>query len=223
MDSRCHETGDVGHVHQEIGPHRIGDLREPGEVDDPGVGAPSGDDHLRPVFQSDPFGLVIVDPARLPVHAVAEGPEELSGDVHRRSVGKVPPVPEVHAEDDVTGFEHGHEHGEVRVHPGMGLDVGVLRSEEAFGPFDGEAFHHVDEPAAAVVPLSGVAFGVLVGEHRSLGFEDHAFGVLVGEHRSLGFEDHLRDEVFRRDELDGEVLPCLFPLNRLREFRVDER
>ncbi len=158
------------------------------------------------MFQGEPLGLVVVDPARLPVHAVAEGPEELSGDVHRRPVGQVSPMPEVHAEDDVTGLEHGHEHGEVRVHPGMGLDVGVLCSEEGPGPLDGEAFHHVDEPAAAMVPLSGVAFGVLVGEHRS-----------------LGFEDHLRDEVFRRDELDGEVLPCLFPLNRLGEFGVDKR
>ena len=47
VQARRHQAGEVRHVHQEDGAHRIGDLAEAAEVDDARVGAAAGDDHLR--------------------------------------------------------------------------------------------------------------------------------------------------------------------------------
>ena len=71
----------------------------------------------------------------------------------------------------------------------MGLDVGVLGSEELFGAVAGYGFNDIGELAAAVVALAGVAFGVFVGEYGACGFEDGA-----------------ADEVFRGDHLEAFVL-----------------
>jgi hypothetical protein len=59
------------------------------------------------------------------------------------------------------------------------------------------ALHDVDELAAAVVALAGIAFGVLVRQDRAGGFE------------------HGRaHEVFRRDQLEAAVLPVQFVAQR---------
>ena len=47
----------------------------------------------------------------------------------------------------------------------MRLDVGVLAAEQRQGPVDRQLLDDVDLLAAAVVAATGVAFGVLVGEH----------------------------------------------------------
>ena len=51
----------------------------------------------------------------------------------------------------------------------MGLYVGIITAKQLLGPFNCQIFHHVHTFAAAIVPLSGVAFGVLVGQNRSHG------------------------------------------------------
>ncbi len=55
-----------------------------------------------------------------------------------------------------------------------------------------ELLDHVDEFAAAVIPLAGVAFGILVGEPRALRLE----------HRQARV-------VLRGDELDVRLLPLV--------------
>ena len=40
-----HQAGHVGHVHEQIGPHLVGDVGEGLVVDDPGVGGGAGHDH----------------------------------------------------------------------------------------------------------------------------------------------------------------------------------
>ena len=65
----------------------------------------------------------------------------------------------------------------------MRLDVHVLRPENLFGSGDRQLFDLVDNLAAAVVALSGQAFGVLVGQHRTNGLEHRlAREVLTGDH-----------------------------------------
>ena len=83
----------------------------------------------------------------------------------------------------------------VGVGAAVGLDVGVVRAEELAGPLPGDVLHHVHALAAAVVPLAGVALGVLVGEHR-------------GRRR----QHRLADKVLRGDELD--VPPLAVVLRR---------
>ena len=56
----------------------------------------------------------------------------------------------------------------------MGLHVGILGSEKLLDPLPRQLFDHVGKPATAVVTFAGIAFGVLVGKHRTGGFE-HRF------------------------------------------------
>jgi hypothetical protein len=47
-------------------------------------------------------------------------------------------------------------------------------------PFDGQRLGLVDELAAAVVALAGIALGVLVGQHRSGGLQHRAADDVLG-------------------------------------------
>ena len=78
----------------------------------------------------------------------------------------------------------------------MRLDVGVIGVEQLLGAVDGQLFGDIHELAAAVVALARIAFGVLVGQHRTLGLEHARAGV-----------------VFRGDQLDVIFL-ALFSLCR---------
>ncbi|CAB4344353.1 unannotated protein [freshwater metagenome] len=56
--------------------------------------------------------------------------------------------------------------------PGMRLDVGVIGSEQLLRAIDPELLGDIDKLAAAVVALSRVALGILVGENAALAFEN---------------------------------------------------
>jgi hypothetical protein len=98
-------------------------------------------------------------------------------------------VAEVHAEDLVSGLQHGGVDGEVGLRAGVRLDVGVLGVEEFFGALDGEHLDLVHLLAAAIPALGRVTLGVFVGEHRAHGLDDGRVG-----------------EVFRGDQLDVALL-----------------
>ena len=84
------------------------------------------------------------------------------------------------------------------------LHVRVLGAEQLLGAVDRELLGDVDELAAAVVALAGVALGVLVREHRALAVE----------HR-------LRHEVLRRDHLERRLLAPQLVLEDLGDLGVD--
>ena len=119
------------------------------------------------------------------------------------SVREVAAVGEVHAEDGVAGLEQREVHGHVRLRAGVRLHVGVLGAEELLGALDRQRLGHVDELAAAVVALARVAFGVLVGQHRS-----------------GGLEHGLADEVLGRDELEAALLAVHFVRDGGGDLRV---
>jgi len=75
MDSRGHETRDVGHVHDEDGAHLVGDAPERREVDHPGVGGRATDQEARALAPGDLTHQVVVDPAGLFPHPVMRRPE----------------------------------------------------------------------------------------------------------------------------------------------------
>ena len=63
---------------------------------------------------------------------------------------------------------------------GVGLDVGEAGAEQLLGALDGEGFGDVDELAAAVVALAGIALGILVGHDRALRLEHGAGDDVLG-------------------------------------------
>ena len=126
-----------------------------------------------------------------------------TGHIHRRTVGQVTALRKVHAHDGIAQLQQGKIHGKVGLCAGMGLDVGVLCPKQLAGAPDGNILHLVHIDAAAVVPLSGVALGVLVGQNRT--HSSHDCG---------------RNDVLAGDQLNVLALTGQFPLHGCAQFRV---
>ena len=85
----------------------------------------------------------------------------------------------------------------VRLRPGVCLNVRVVCPKQRLGSIDRDLLDHVNELAAAVVALAGVAFRVLVGQHRA--------------HRR---EDRLGRIVLRGNQFEAVALSTRFRLDR---------
>ena len=151
----------------------------------------------------EPIELVVVDALVIFAHAVGHDRVQLAREVQRVAVRQMAAVRQVHAEDRVAGLQQREIHGHVRLRAGVRLYVGVLGAEERLGARDGCALDHVDVLAAAVVAAAGIAFGVLVREHRA------------GR-----VEDGTADEILGRDQLEAGVLAVQLAADRLLDLRV---
>ena len=108
-------------------------------------------------------------------------------------MGQVTAVAEIHTHDGIARFQQSQIHRHIGLGTGVRLDVGMLGSEELFGPLDGEILHLVHILAAAIVARTGKPFGVFVCEMAAHGL--HHGG---------------RNKVFRRDQLDMIPLASQF-------------
>ena len=203
MEARGHQAGDMGHIHEQIGPHLVGDLPEGLEVDDPGIGGGAGHDHLGLMLLGQVPDLIVVDPMGHRVHAVGDDVVVEAGEVHGAAVGQVAAVVQVHAHDGVAVLAQGLVNGEVGGGAAVGLHVDIVGVEQLLGPVTGDVLHHVHAFAAAVVPLAGIALGVLVGQNGG-GRRQHRF----------------TDEVLRGDKLDISPLPVILRLYGIADLRV---
>ena len=71
----------------------------------------------------------------------------------------------------------------------MGLHIGVAGSEKRLDALQGQHFNFIGKLATAIIAPSGVALGVLIGQHRALRFK----------HR-------LRDDILRGNQFDLTLL-----------------
>ncbi|MDT4842831.1 hypothetical protein FQZ97_767460 [compost metagenome] len=191
----------MGHVDEQVGAYLVGDGAEAREVQDLRVGGEAGDDHLRLVLHCQALDFVVVDQAGGGVQAVLHGVVQLAGGRHLGAVGQVAAVGQAHAEDGVAGVQQGQVDGAVGLGAGVRLDVGVVGAEQLLGAVDGQLLDLVDELATTVVALARIAFGVLVGQHRALGFHHRRAGVVLGGDQldvlflALGFLLHGGEQV----------------------------
>ena len=74
-------------------------------------------------------------------------------------------------EAKITRLEQGEEHGLVHLAAAVGLHIGKAATEQLLGAFDGDRLDLVDIFAAAIIAAARIAFGVLVGQDRTTGFE----------------------------------------------------
>ena len=91
---------------------------------------------------------------------------ELTRETDRGAVRKVAALVELHGEDLLSEFHVRKINRHVRLGARVGLYVRMLRAEEFFQPVTGKVLGHVMELAAAIVPLSRVTLGILVGHDR---------------------------------------------------------
>ena len=115
-------------------------------------------------------------------------------------------VVEREPEHAVARREDGEVDRHVRLRTGVRLHVRVLGAEERLRPVAREVLDHVDDLAAAVVALAGVALGVLVRRRRPDGLEHGRPGEVLG-----------------CDQLDLSALPLELASERVGDLRVDLR
>ena len=129
--------------------------------------------------------------------------EVLAGDVDGAAVAQMAAVGQAHAQHRVAGLQQGKESCQIGVGAGMGLDVGVIAAEQLASPLTCQFLGHIYGVTAAIVPLSGIALGVFVGQ--------------AGAH----CQHHcLTDDVFRRNQFDMALFPGKFLLNGSAHLRV---
>ncbi|CDC63331.1 putative uncharacterized protein [Clostridium sp. CAG:448] len=75
------KTGDVCHIHHQIGADPIGNLTETGKINHARIGGSACKDQLGAGFQCQPFHLVVVDGLRFFGNAVGDNVEIFAGDV----------------------------------------------------------------------------------------------------------------------------------------------
>ena len=177
IDTGRDQAGDMRHVDEQIGADLVGDRAHARPVDDLRIRRESANDHLRLVLEREALDFVVVDQAMF-VHAVLHGVEDLAAEVHLRAVGQMPAVRQRHAEDRVARFEQGEIHRLIGLRTRVRLHVGVVCAEQLLDALDRQFFGNVHEFAAAVVALAGIAFGVFVGQHRTLRLEHARTGIV---------------------------------------------
>ena len=181
----------------------VGDRAKARVVHLTAVGAGAGDDRPRPYLPRSPRHLVVVDQPAGRVHSEEMGLEEPSRIIDRMAVGQMSAFRQAESQDAISRFQKCEVDRQIGVRAGMRLHVGMPRAEQLLGPLDGQALDLVDELTAAVIPLPGIAFGVLVRQHAA----DRL------QHRRT-------DEVLRRDQLDPVSLPTLLTRDRPRNLCI---
>ena len=197
MNTGGHQTRNVGHVHHQPGAHRVGDLPELGKVQGAGIGAGPCQDQLGAALLGDGHHLLVVDGLCVVRHAIGNDAEIFAGDVHRAAVAQMAAMGQIHTEHCVTGLQQGKERRQIGVGAGVGLDIGVRTAKQLTGPLPRQLLRHVHGIAASVIPLSGIALRILIGETSA-----------------HGQQDGLADDVLGGDQLNVVLLPVEFLLNR---------
>ena len=117
---------------------------------------------------------------------------------------EVTTVREVEAEQLLARVHQCHQHRGVGLRAGVRLDVGELGAEQLLRAVAREVLDDVDVLAAAVVAASRVALGVLVRQDAALRLQHRA-----------------RNEVLRRDHLEGVALAGQLPRHRGSDFGIE--
>ena len=174
------QAGEVGHVAHQQRVDLVRDPAELGRVDGARIGGAAADDQLRPVLLREREHLVVVDHLGLTGDAVVDDRVEPAGEVDLEAVREVAAVVEPQREDRVARLEEREVGRHVRLRPRVRLHVRVLGAEELLRAVDRQLLDLVDDLAAAVVALAGVALGVLVRRHGADGLEHARPGEVLG-------------------------------------------
>ena len=91
------EAGKMRHVDHQRGADPVGNRAEPGEIDDPRIGAAAGDDQFRPVRLGLALNLVVIDAPVIGAHPIGQRAKPFAGEVRRGAVRQMAAGGERHA------------------------------------------------------------------------------------------------------------------------------
>ena len=98
-----HQTGNVSHIHHQIGSHLICDLPELFKINDPRIRTGSCYDQLWLFSFCNLTDHVIIDHALI-VHSVKRSFKIRSGNINRRSVSQMSAMVQIHPQDLIPGL-----------------------------------------------------------------------------------------------------------------------
>ena len=149
-------------------------------IDFPWIGTGAGNDQFRLMLSRQFRHLIKINSMIGFTHSVRNRLVKLTRKIQIHSVSQMPPHGQIHGEKHIAGLECRLINGHIRLRTGVRLYIRILRSEQAFGPFNREDFHHIHVLAAAIIPSSWVPFCIFVSEHCSGGFQNRSTGVVFG-------------------------------------------
>ena len=168
------ESGRVSHIDHQDSAYAICDLTHTLVVPLTRVGRGTTDDQLRVGLLSLTLHIVVVDTTVLLTYTVGNGVVEDTGGIDERAVGQVTTVIEVEAHEGVTGVEASLKDRHIGLSTGVRLYVGILSIVELLDTIDSQLLTLVDDLAATIVALAGIALSVLVG-HDATHSAEHLF------------------------------------------------
>lgn len=211
-DAGSNQTGDVGHVDNQVGADLVGDFPHSLVVDQSAVGRGTGDQDLWSEQNGGFLQHVVVNQAGAQVDSVRHGFEvrrhsrDLSG-VGLVTVGQVATMGQVETHQSVVWLHDGLVDLQVgwRARQGLDVDAPLLRVqvEGLQGSGLAQQLDSVDVLVTTVVSGARVTFGVLVAHWGS-----------------QGVEDCRGREIFGGNQVDGVLLSVDFVLDDLGNLRV---
>ncbi len=194
VQSRCHQSGNMRHIHQQFGAHGVCNLAETGEIHLARISRSPHQDELGLVLFCHLGNLGIVKLFCIPIDIIVDDMVKLPTEGKRMAMGEVTAVGEFQGQHRIAGFHQAEIGCHVGLGTAVGLHIGVFRPEQLLGAFDGQALHFIDVFAATVIsaiegivrfagllaPAVGIALGVFIGEHTALGFHHRQGGEIFG-------------------------------------------
>ena len=110
---------------------------------------------------------------------------------------------QVQTHEGVTGLQYGQQHSGIGLSTGVGLYVGILGTKQLANAVDGQLLYFVDDLATAVVTVSGITLGILVGQ--------------VGTH---GLHHLVAYKILTGNQLNAFQLALMLFLNQLKDSVV---
>ena len=166
IHARRYQTGHMGHIDHQVGANLVGNVAKARPVHDLRIGGKARDNHFRFVLQGQLFYPVVIDFTGVGIEAVLHRVVHLAGEIRRRAVREVAAVRQAHAQHGVSRRAQGHVDRRVCLGAGMGLHIGVVRTEQCLDPLDSEFLGLVHVFATAVVALARITFGIFIGQLR---------------------------------------------------------
>ena len=174
MRSARHQSRKVRHVDQKQRANFIRNLPHAREIDDARIRASPANNQLRLFFLGKLLQLIVIDRLGFLGHAIRNDLVSLARKIQMMAVREMSAMRQIQAKNRVARLQNGRIGFHVRLRSRMGLNIGVLGSEQLLRPVARQVLDHIGKLAATVITLAGISLGILVRKYRSSSFE-HGF------------------------------------------------
>lgn len=128
----CDKTRDMRHVDHEQRAVFVRDLGKCLKINGSGIGGRTGHKQLRAVPADHVLDLIIVDAARLRVHAVADAVIVFAGEIDAGAVRQMAAAGKIHAHERIARLQERGIDLQIGLRAGVRLYIGIGRAEQLF-------------------------------------------------------------------------------------------